>query len=86
MTHPLSAGDPDHDQLVRRFTRDVHQGIETLTRLGYTPTQFKIMVDREGAVRAATMLILDRVPSYGLWRLKELGRLDMSVEMWALLP
>lgn len=86
MTHALSAGDLDRDQLVRRFTRDVYQGIETLTRLGYAPTQFKIMVDREGAVRAATMLILDRVPSYGLWRLKELGRLDMSVEMWALLP
>ena len=42
-------------------------------------------MDRDGAVQAATSLILDRVPSYGLWRLKELGRLDLSVEMWSLL-
>jgi hypothetical protein len=30
--------------------------------------------------------VLAGAPSYGLWRLKSMGRLDMSVEMWVLLP
>jgi len=81
-----SPADDEHDELVRRFTADMRQGIETLERLGYPAHIFKRLLNRDGAVRAVTTLVLDRTPSYGLWRLKELGRLDMSAEMWVLLP
>jgi hypothetical protein len=81
-----TAPDDEYEALVRRFTADMYQGIETLERLGYPARKFKALVDRDGAILAAANLVMDRVPSYGLWRLKELGRLHMSAEMWVLLP
>ncbi|WP_143139020.1 hypothetical protein [Lentzea waywayandensis] len=44
------------------------------------------MLTDHGAVEAARRLVLDPKPTYGLWRLQELDRLDASVEMWVLLP
>ena len=74
------------DQLRRRFGEDMRRGIGELANLGYDATLFRGMVAALGAVEAARRLALAPVPSYGLWRLKELGQLSSSVEMWVLLP
>ncbi|MBY8850519.1 hypothetical protein [Saccharothrix longispora] len=74
------------EELARRFAGDMARGIAELARLGYDAKVFQGMVADHGAVDAARRLVLDPRPSYGLWRLKELRRLDSSVEMWVLLP
>ncbi len=78
--------DSNNAPLVTRFGADMRRGIAQLSTLGYDATYFRRMLGEHGPVEAARRLVLDPVPSYGLWRLKELGRLDMSVEMWVLLP
>src|SRR4051794_7434348 len=79
-------GSTEHADLVRRFSKDMINGIAELTRLGYPATIFQRMLADHGPVEAARRLVLDPQPSYGLWRLRELHRLDASVEMWVLLP
>jgi hypothetical protein len=76
----------DLDALTARFTADMRRGVRELSRLGYDATLFTRMLAEHGAVDAARRLINNPAPSYGLWRLKELRKLDMSVEMWVLLP
>ncbi|MEU4444562.1 hypothetical protein AB0K14_12330 [Actinosynnema sp. NPDC050801] len=72
--------------LALHFHQDMARGVVELARLGYDATVFRGMLVEHGAVEAARRLVLDPQPSYGLWRLKELRRLDTSVEMWVLLP
>jgi hypothetical protein len=74
------------EELTQRFGVDMRRGITELSRLGYDATLFRRMLGDHGPVEAARRLVLDPVPSYGLWRLQQLGRLDTSVEMWVLLP
>ncbi|HEY0690176.1 MAG TPA: hypothetical protein VGD71_14180 [Kribbella sp.] len=74
------------DDLRKQFTRDMLRGVETLSGLGYSPKLFRRMLAEHGAVEAARRLVLARTPSYGLWKLKEMNKLDTSVEMWVLLP
>jgi hypothetical protein len=50
------------------------------------PVLFRWMLAEHGAVQAARRLVLNKDPSYGLWRLQTINKLDMSVEMWVLLP
>lgn len=76
----------DLEDLRRRFARDMDRGTAELARLGYNATLFHQMLRDHRADEVARRLILAKQPSYGLWRLKELRRLDMSVEMWVLLP
>jgi hypothetical protein len=76
----------EHTELVQRFTGDMSRGVGELARLGYPATIFQRMLADHGVVEAARRLVLDPKPSYGLWRLRELNRLDASVEMWVLLP
>lgn len=64
----------------------MERGVVELARLGYNATYFHQMLRDHPADEVARRLVLAKQPSYGLWRLKELGRLDMSVEMWVLLP
>jgi hypothetical protein len=78
--------DVDLDDLRRRFARDMERGVAELTRLGYNAHYFHQMLRDHPADEVARRLVLAKQPSYGLWRLKELGRLDMSAEMWVLLP
>ncbi|MFI7675025.1 hypothetical protein [Actinophytocola sp. NPDC049390] len=78
--------DTSNAPLAARFGADMRRGVAQLSDLGYDATYFRRMLGDHGPVEAARRLALDPVPSYGLWRLKELGRLDMSVEMWVLLP
>ncbi|MCX2950176.1 hypothetical protein [Lentzea sp. NEAU-D7] len=73
-------------KLAQRFSGDMRQGVSELARLGYPATVFQRMMADHGAVEAARRLVLDPTPTYGLWRLQELKRLDASVEMWVLLP
>lgn len=78
--------DVDIDDLRRRFARDMERGVAELARLGYNAHYFHQMLRDHPADEVARRLVLAKQPSYGLWRLKELGRLDMSIEMWVLLP
>jgi hypothetical protein len=73
-------------ELARRFSRDMNRGVAELAQLGYPAHFFKKMLAEHGAVEAARRLVNDPKPSYGLWRLQELNRLNASVEMWVLLP
>jgi hypothetical protein len=76
----------EHADLVRRFSTDMTNGVAELARLGYPATIFVRMLADHGAVEATNRLVMEPKPSYGLWRLRELNRLDASVEMWVLLP
>src|SRR6266545_7640626 len=78
--------EPTLDELRRQFASDMHRGIRELSQLGYDARFFQRMLVDHPADEAARRLVLDRIPSYGLWRLKELNKLDMNVEMWVLLP
>lgn len=72
--------------LTKRFGADMRRGIAELSTQGYDATYFRRMLGEHGPVEAARRLVLDPVPSYGLWKLQQMGRLDTSVEMWVLLP
>lgn len=72
--------------LTKRFGADMRRGIAELSHQGYDASYFRRMLGDHGPVEAARRLVLDPTPSYGLWKLQQLGRLDTSVEMWVLLP
>ncbi|OLR90073.1 hypothetical protein [Actinokineospora bangkokensis] len=74
------------DGLVVVFERHVRRGISALTAIGYTPRTFIHLVEEHGAVGATRRLVLDPAPSYGLWRLMELGQIGRSVELATLFP
>ncbi|MGW4593537.1 hypothetical protein ACWEKJ_40005 [Amycolatopsis thermoflava] len=78
--------DAERAELARRFAADMQRGVAELARLGYDAKLFRSMLAEHGPVEAARRLVLARDPSYGLWRLKTLRQLHMSVEMWVLLP
>lgn len=73
-------------ELATRFTRELLDGVDELAKLGYNATYFKRMIAAHGGVYTARRLITDTKQSDGLWQLLQLDRLDMSVEMWVLLP
>ena len=61
--------------------------VETTAALGYTPTRFLQMVRQHGGVEACKLLLRPEIPaSHGFCRLRELGRLDLSVEHIAQSP
>lgn len=73
-------------QLRDQFTTHMHEGVNALATLGYNATRFRQMLLNEGdAVVVAHRLVMAD-GTEGLWRLKQMGRLDMSVEMWVLHP
>jgi hypothetical protein len=74
------------EQLVDMFERDVRRGVAASVDVGYDPKVFVRLVAEYGAVGATRRLVLDPTPSYGLWRLKEMGKLALSVEIATLLP
>ena len=76
----------DTRQLSRQFTSYMHAGVHTLAKLGYNATRFRQMLvdENDGAVVARRLVMADSTD--GLWRLKQMGRLDLSVEMWVLHP
>jgi hypothetical protein len=54
------------------------------TKIGYKPTEFLRMVNKDGALQTAKRLILSNTLSTGFSRLWELNRLDLTVEALAL--
>lgn len=52
----------------------------------YNATYFVRMVHERGGLGAAKHLLASRAPQYGLGKLWELGRLELSVEAHALKP
>jgi len=69
---------------IRAFERAMGDIFTEATKIGYRPTEFLRMVDREGALSTAKRLIMSRSPSSGFTRLWELKRLDLTVEALAL--
>ena len=74
------------DDLRRQFASDMARGVVELARLGYNAHYFHQMLRDHPADEVARRLVLAKQPTYGLWKLKTMRRLDMSVEMWVLLP
>jgi len=72
--------------LAKRFGADMRRGIAELSNMGYDATYFRRMLGEHGPVEAARRLVLAPTPSHGLRKLQSMGHLDMSVEMWVLLP
>ncbi|MGY3695083.1 hypothetical protein ACVIGA_005163 [Bradyrhizobium sp. USDA 3240] len=54
------------------------------SKIGYRPTEFLRMIERDGALPTAKHLILSSTPSSGFTKLWELKRLDLTVEALAL--
>ena len=68
------------------FTKFMYETVGQLAKLGYNATRFHQMLNDEndGSIVAQRLVLADA--SEGLWRLKQLNRLDLSVEMAVLLP
>lgn len=60
--------------------------VRVMAKLGYTASRFHEMLsaDNDGVSVARRLLMADAFE--GLWRLHDLGRLDLSVEMSVLRP
>ena len=54
--------------------------------LGYKPIAFEIMLDDQGAIETAHLLLATFEYQDGFRRLWELGRLDLSLECHVLMP
>jgi hypothetical protein len=63
----------------------MYRGIDLLAGLGYNATRFRQMLDQHQGVETARRLVLADGTA-GLWKLLQMGKLDMSVEMWVLYP
>jgi hypothetical protein len=76
----------DINLLAGEFERDMLAGIKRCKEFGYNPTYWLRMVMDHRGVGAAKRLLVGRATSEGFARLWEEGRLDLSVEYFALLP
>lgn len=77
----------DQKSLEDSFERHVDETTKRLYReTRYFPTFFMQMVADHGAVGAAKRLIMSQAPAEGFVKLYDLGRLDMTVEAFAVLP
>lgn len=68
------------------FERDMRDGVRRCREFGYNPTYWQRMVSEHGASNAAKRLLRGSRASDGFTRLWEMGRLDLSVEFFILLP
>lgn len=79
----------DRAEAERSFHRAMVSGYDRLKReLDYNATYFKRMVDADGGLAAAKQLLGGQRQDYaeGFTTLWEKGRLELSVEFFALLP
>jgi hypothetical protein len=74
------------DILEAHFHQNMLDGCQTLKRLGYWPGYFHREVANIGGVQAARNLLSKTDTSEGFSTLWALGRLDLSVEAFVLLP
>lgn len=80
------SSEPDIHQLSKDFTLYMYKTVRALRELGYNPTRFNQMLIAENDGVAVVRRLVMADASDGLWRLKQLGRLDLSVEMSVLHP
>jgi|GEM_PF-1442982 len=74
-------------ELERHFHADMVLGAARLNReIGYNPTRFTRMLAEFGGATTARKLLSGRDASDGFTTLWEHGRLELSVEAFALLP
>ena len=73
-------------QAATHFHKDMLDGCHTLKKLGYWPGYFYRDVANEGGVATVKKLLKKQGTSDGFTTLWELGKLDMSVEAFVLLP
>ena len=74
------------DVAALHFHRDMLDGCQTLKKLGYWPAYFHREVANNGGVQTAKNLLAKTDTSEGFATLWSLGRLDLSVEAFVLLP
>ena len=72
------------EELERRFHAAMLNIGQETKKFGYSPVRFDQMVNDIGGLRAAQRLLSDQAISAGLTRLWEEGRLDLSMEAFAL--
>lgn len=71
----------DIRQLSNQFTSQLYETVRALADLGYNAGRFHQMLNAENDGPAVARRLVMADASEGLWRLKQLGRLDLSVEM-----
>jgi hypothetical protein len=86
MTDQLNWPETLRARAVAHFHQDMLDGCQTLKRLGYWPGYFHRDVANDGGVTTVKKLLKKDGTSDGFTTLWELGRLDMSVEAFVLLP
>lgn len=72
--------------LEKAFEETMLDTAEVSKRYKYNPTYFVQMVNEHSGVGAAKRLLAKSEPSEGLFKLWELGRLDISMEAIVLQP
>lgn len=70
--------------LESQFHEDMLHIYHEASELGYRPSYFLRMVQTHGGLEAARILLDQDAPTDGFTKLWELGRLDLSVEAFAL--
>jgi len=65
---------------LREFEKAMQKIYTDSKAAGYTPSAYRTMLDREGAIPTARKLVFSRKPSDGFAKLWELKRLDLTVE------
>ena len=66
--------------LTQQFESDMYNIYHQACKEGYTPSYFLRIVDEQGGIDAARVLINRKKPTDGFRKLWELGRLDLSAE------
>jgi hypothetical protein len=75
------SGETDIRHLSNHFTSYMFETVRALAKLGYNAGRFHQMLNAENDGPAVARRLVMADASEGLWRLKQLGRLDLSVEM-----
>jgi hypothetical protein len=65
---------------IEAFERAMLDIYKEARKIGYRPTEFLNMIERDGALVTARRLIMSATPSSGFTRLWELKRIDLTVE------
>ncbi|OGZ33359.1 MAG: hypothetical protein A3I88_00380 [Candidatus Portnoybacteria bacterium RIFCSPLOWO2_12_FULL_39_9] len=76
----------DKTELELKFKNELWRTFEESVNLRYVPTRFLNMFRQYGAVNTAKRLLSAKEPQYGLFKLWELKRPDLSLEKLVLKP
>ena len=75
-----TSGEVVYMALEAEFEAQMHKALREAAKLGYRPTRFEEKMEREGAVAYAKELVISGEFQSGLKRLKQMNRLDLSIE------